>query len=236
MSVAATNARAARCRPRARGGTRPRARALPHRDRVAVDLGEHLDVVAVLGDPRRADEDRVHRRRTPSISRSASNERTWRPNALRLALKSSRPRWSRSSMISPAQVPSTGVPERTRSRSGSARPSRSIPSVIVVDSPPGMTSPSRPSRSAGTRTSRTSAPSAARIRACASKPPWSARTPTSGAYQPRLARSCCSSSLRVSSDAIAVPRPSEARRPARGRGSASWPRRSPRRAAPGPRT
>ena len=36
-----------------------------------------------------------------------------------------------------------------------------MPSVIVVDSPPGITSPSSPSRSAGTRTSRTSAPSAA---------------------------------------------------------------------------
>ena len=57
-------------------------------------------------------------------------------------------------MISPAQVPSTGSPERTSSRSGSARPSRSTPSVIVVDSPPGITSPSRPSRSAGTRTRR----------------------------------------------------------------------------------
>ena len=30
-------------------------------------------------------------------------------------------------MISPAQVPSVGVPARTSSRSGSARPSRSMP-------------------------------------------------------------------------------------------------------------
>src|SRR5215217_110939 len=79
----------------------------------------------------------------------------------------------------PAQVPSTGVPERTSSRSGSASPSRSMPSVIVVDSPPGITSPSSPSRSAGTRTSRTSAPRPRSISACASKSPWSASTPTS---------------------------------------------------------
>ncbi len=42
-------------------------------------------------------------------------------------------------MISPAHVPSVGVPDRTRSRNGSARCSRSMPSVIVVDSPPGIT-------------------------------------------------------------------------------------------------
>src|SRR5215218_8207470 len=89
------------------------------------------------------------------------------------------PRCSRSSMIIPAHVPSTGVPERTRSRSASASPSRAIPSVIVVDSPPGITRPSRPSRSAGTRTSRTSAPSSRSIRACAAKPPWRASTPIS---------------------------------------------------------
>jgi hypothetical protein len=33
--------------------------ALPDRHRVAVDLGEDLDVVAGVGDPRRADEHRV---------------------------------------------------------------------------------------------------------------------------------------------------------------------------------
>src|SRR5512133_2688492 len=68
-------------------------------------------------------------------------------------------------MIIPAQVPSTGVPPRTSARNGSASRSRSIPSVIVVDSPPGITSPSSPSRSAGTRTSRGSAPSSRSLRA-----------------------------------------------------------------------
>src|SRR5512132_723593 len=86
-------------------------------------------------------------------------------------------------MIIPAQVPSTGLPVRTKSRNGSARPSRSIPSVIVVDSPPGITSASSPSRSRGTRTSRGSAPSSRSSRPWASKSPCSARTPTTGAME-----------------------------------------------------
>src|SRR6185312_9719433 len=117
----------------------------------------------------------------PSSSTSASKLFTWRPNALRSARTSSRSRWSRSSMIRPAQVPSVGVPARTSSRSGSARPSRSMPSVIVVDSPPGMTSPSSPSRSAGVRTMRASAPRWIRTPAWASKSPWRASTPTTTA-------------------------------------------------------
>src|SRR4051812_22281436 len=116
----------------------------------------------------------------PGISRSSSKERIWRPNALRSQSVSMQPRCARSSMIMPAHVPSTGRPEPTKSRSGSPSPSRAIPSVIVVDSPPGITSPSRPSRSAGTRTSRTSAPRSRSILECAWKSPWSARTPTSG--------------------------------------------------------
>ena len=44
-------------------------------------------------DPRRADEDRVHRRRSsPATSRSSSKESTWRPNALRRTVMSSPPR------------------------------------------------------------------------------------------------------------------------------------------------
>src|SRR3954449_2229679 len=84
-------------------------------------------------------------------------------------------------MIIPAHVPRTGRAVPTNSRSGSASPSRSIPSVIVVDSPPGITSPSSPSRSRGTRTSRGSAPSSRSSRPWASKSPCSARTPTTGA-------------------------------------------------------
>ena len=93
----------------------------------------------------------AHRRRRARRGRGRPRSCcTWRPKALRSARTSSRPRWSRSSMISPAQVPSIGrARARRASRSGSARPSRSIPSVIVVDSPPGITRPSSPSRSAG---------------------------------------------------------------------------------------
>src|SRR5207249_1952863 len=83
--------------------------------------------------------------------RSTSKDRIWRPNALRRARMSISPRWSRSSMMSPAHVPSTGAPVATRSRSGPARPSRAMPRVIVVDSPPGVTRPAQPARSAGLR-------------------------------------------------------------------------------------
>ena len=150
----------------------------------------------------------------PGISRSSSNERIWRPNALRSHSVSISPRCSRSSMIIPAHVPSTGAPERTNARSGSASPSRSMPSVIVVDSPPGMTSPSSPSRSAGTRTSRTSAPSVAQHLGMGFEVALKGEDADShaeAAYQPRLASSWPSSSLRVSSDCIAIPRPSDAR-------------------------
>ena len=53
-------------------------------------------------------------------------------------------------MISPAQVPSIGVPRADEARAA-ARPGprARCPSVIVVDSPPGMTSASSPSRSRG---------------------------------------------------------------------------------------
>ena len=57
-------------------------------------------------------------------------------------------------MIIPAHVPEHRRAAAVSARSGSASPSRSIPSVITVDSPPGMISASSPSRSAGTRTSR----------------------------------------------------------------------------------
>lgn len=115
----------------------------------------------------------------PRMARSVSKLWIWRPNALRRARMSMRARWSRSSMISPAHEPSTGVPSRMSARSGSAKPSRSIPSVIVVDSPPGITRPSTPSRSAGTRISWTWAPSRCRTRACAANPPCKASTPIS---------------------------------------------------------
>ena len=131
-------------------------------------------------DPGRADKDGVHGTTLdPESSSSHSNERSWRPNALRSVPMSSRPRWSRSSMIMPAQVPSTGVPPRASSRSDSARPSRSIPSASRL-TPAGDDEPSRSVETSGARTSRAWASSRAGPSACASKPPCRARMPTDG--------------------------------------------------------
>src|SRR4029453_13038180 len=49
--------------------------------------------------------------------------------------------------------------------------------MIAVDSPPGITRPSRPSRCSGFRTSTGSAPSRRSTAACSRKSPWTARTP-----------------------------------------------------------
>ena len=112
-------------------------------------------------------------------------------------------------MIIPAQVPSTGVPERTSSRSGSASPSRSMPSVIVVDSPPGMISPSRPVEVGGhAHLARLRAELAQHARVRLEVALEREDADERRAHQPRLARSCCSSSLRDSSDVIAWPSPS----------------------------
>ncbi len=157
-------------------------RPLADGDGVPLELGEHRDAVAGVVHPRSADEHAVQRAALDPLQFQVGLEAaTCRPKALRLAVMSSSPRWSRSSIIQAAHAPSTGVPAPTSSRSGSASPSRSIPSVIVVDSPPGITRASRPAeaRHAGVRTSRASAPRPSIIRAWASKSPWSARTPTS---------------------------------------------------------
>src|ERR1044072_2989304 len=113
----------------------------------------------------------------PSTARSASKLCSWRPKALRRAVASIRPRCSTSQTIIPAQVPKTGPPDSWKARIGPPSPADSIPLTIVVLSPPGITRPSRPSRSSGVRTSHASAPSSRSIAACASKPPWIARTP-----------------------------------------------------------
>ena len=49
---------------------------------------------------------------SPATSRSVSNDATWRPKAFRRTRTSTRPRWSRSSTIIPAQVPNTGAAKR----------------------------------------------------------------------------------------------------------------------------
>ena len=93
---------------------------------VPVDLGEHLHPAPRMLDPGSADEHRAQRLvAEPSHrARPARSSRTWRPNALRRASMSIRPRCARSSMISPAHVPSTGragadhVPDRLLEAAG----------------------------------------------------------------------------------------------------------------------
>ena len=114
----------------------------------------------------------------------------------------------------PAQVPSTGTRPHS-STSGSRSPSRAIPSVIVVDSPPGSTSACTPSRSRTVRTSRTRAPSDAQERAVRLEVPLEGEHAHEGRcgrrhYQPRAASSCPSGSVRDSMLVIAAPRPSDA--------------------------
>ena len=105
----------------------------------------------------------------PAKSRSPSKESTWRPNALRRTVMSSPPSvsWSAvpssirsASMIIPAQVPNAGIPAAIRCCSGSNRSKMRASLAIVVDSPPGMTSPSQASSSAGRRTARAAKPRA----------------------------------------------------------------------------
>ena len=107
---------------------------------------------------------------SPLTATSASKLRTWRPNALRRASMSIRPRWARSSTIRPG-ARAEHRPPGARRRRGSARssPAASIPIVIVVLSPPGITSPSSSSSCSGRRTSTASAPSRSSASACASK-------------------------------------------------------------------
>lgn len=94
-------------------------------------------------------------------------------------------------MISPAQVPYTGIPPPTRVRSGSSIPKSTASLDMVVDSPPGITSPSTASSSPGRRTVLASAPADVSAARCSRTSPWSARTPITGAvmgaYQPRFA-------------------------------------------------
>ena len=82
--------------------------ALAHRDRMTVDLGQHLHLVAVVLDPGGADEDASS---GSALEVEVGLERRDLP-AERVPphVTSSRPRCRRSSMISPAQVPRVGVP------------------------------------------------------------------------------------------------------------------------------
>src|SRR6266511_1344238 len=72
------------------------------------------------------------------------------------------------------------MPPPMRLRTGSARPNSTASLLIVVDSPPGMTSASTSSSSPGRRTDRARAPQASSARRCSRTSPWSASTPTTG--------------------------------------------------------
>ena len=145
----------------------------------------------------------------PGISRSSSKERTWRPNALRLQSVSMQPRCSRSSMIIPAQVPSTGRPDATNARSGSAEP-------FALDAERHRRrlaarhhQPVEPLEVGGhADLAHFGAEAPQHLRVCF-EVALECQDADEG-HQPRLASSWPSSSLRDSSDCIAMPRPSEA--------------------------
>ena len=99
---------------------------------------------------------------SPSTSRSASKLCSWRPKALRAAVASIRPRWSRSQTIIPAQVPRIGRPARVvgADRRLQARRARS-PSRSSCSRRRGSPARRGPRGRPGVRTSRASAPSCA---------------------------------------------------------------------------
>src|SRR6202000_966874 len=100
---------------------------------------------------------------------SDSNESTWRPNALRRTVMSIPPNVCcpvapstrrSASMIMPAQEPRAGGREDRTLRSGSSISKDAASRHSVVDSPPGMISPSTDSSSSGRRTRGGRAPAA----------------------------------------------------------------------------
>ena len=169
----------------------------------------------------------------PAISRSASKERIWRPNALR-----------RRDDVHQAEVVAVEHDQARRRcrdrRAGARERAQRLGQALALDAErhrrrlaAGDARARRglgPRLRAASRTSRGSAPSARSTRACASKPPCRARTPTSGAQRRSPAAAgeeLPSSSLRASSDCIAAPEALARRaRRARGRRSAWSPRRS----------
>ena len=81
----------------------------------------------------------------------------------------------------------------------------------MVDSPPGITSPSRPVEVGGHAHLAHVGAEVAQHAAVRLEVALERQDADDAPHQPRLASSCASSSLRVSSEVIAVPRPSEAR-------------------------
>ena len=137
-------------------------------------LGQHLDLGAVLVDPRRADEHGAHRvgaearqpRARPRSSRSGGRRRCAAPSRRRGRGARGRRRSSR------RRCRGSGSPDSACARIAGSSPSRSIAFAIVVLSPPGMTSPSRSRELLGA-----SAPRPARRRATRSIATWAAKSP-----------------------------------------------------------
>ena len=152
----------------------------PTRGLALVDAGERLDTLAHGLDPRRADEDGVHRIVETGEGDVALEGVDLAPNAFRRTVTSRPPRvsWSTvpsstrsASRIIPAHVPKVGIPPAIRFWSGSNSSKIRASLAIVVDSPPGTTSPSQASSSAGRRTARVAKPSALRTAMCSRTSP-----------------------------------------------------------------
>src|SRR5450755_768356 len=128
----------------------------------------------------------------PFSRMSDSNESTCLPNALRRTVMSippkvccpAAPSTRRSaSMIIPAQEPNAGRPADSILRTGSSMSKETASRQRVVDSPPGITSPSTDSSSSGRRTAMARAPACPSARTCSRTSPCRARTPMSGAAE-----------------------------------------------------
>ena len=219
---------------------------------MVVVLGQHLDCVADALDDRSPDE---HAGKSPSIPVDrAARLRTTRAGGRRRCahtVQSSTPSAGgrrvavvarrAASRISPAHVAERRqAVARARSLSGSRRPDVSSSLAIVVDSPPGRNSASRPLRCSGTRTSTASTPSASSTSRCSRNAPCSARTPAFMTWRrpgraPRLPAPLGELHVELV-DLVAAHRPRRGRarpwRRWRDRRSAWSPRRSPSPASP----
>src|SRR5215211_7768555 len=186
---------------------------LPRRDDVAVDLGEHLDAVAVLVDPRGADEHRAHRLAVDAGDLEVRLERA--------DLAPER--------VAPAGVvgePEVLAVEHDHPRAGAQHGRAGADELTQRLGEPLALDPQRHRRRLAARDHEPVEPfevgghadlahlgaevaqhPRVRLEVALEREDADERR----AHQPRLASSCCSSSLRDSSEAMACPRPSEAR-------------------------
>src|SRR4051794_35532564 len=190
-------------------------RALPGGDRMAVDGGEHLDRRPVLGDPRRADEDRADRSAVDpgqvevglegmqlAAERVALGDDVHEPEVLAVEHDQPRARAEDRAALRVEVAQRLGQPlacdaERHRRRLA-ARHDEPVEPVEV-------------GRGADLADLRTELAQNLRVRGEAALQREDADERRVGvAHQPRPASSCVSSSLRASRLCIAVPRPSDA--------------------------